>query len=75
MFNVEENLIFVAQKDHYRHQDKANKKSGDDVVELDGWVGGVCMASVFQWDSRAAGIEFQWLIARQIHHLLNWNQL
>ena len=42
----------------------------DDDVEVR-WVG-ECMASVFQWDSRAGSIEFQWLIARQIHQLLNW---
>ena len=46
----------------------------DDDVEVRRWLG-ECMASVFQWDSRAAGIEFQWLIARQIHQLRNWNQL
>ena len=42
----------------------------DDDVEVR-WLR-ECMASVFQWDSRAASIEFQWLIARQIHQLLNW---
>ena len=57
--------------DDYDVDDDDNDVDDDNDDDDVRWVG-ECMASVFQWDSRAASIEFQWLIARQIHQLLNW---